>query len=223
MNAWSREQVKAYIASEDWYQDISLSNGLRTAGKNACSKRLVFLPQEEMENSSVLDIGCNSGFYCLWAKRNGARCVYGIDIDEQRIQQAKTLSMFENLTIEYQKKSLFELDSTQRFDVVFCFAVLTEIQNLLGALAVIKNIIGKKAYIELALARRFFYFSFSRRYLKDLLARRTFSNIGEIRHTDAGWMFVPSLSVIRDIFGPNFIIRDLGRGLKYQMILIERK
>ena len=38
---------------------------------------------------SVLDIGCNAGFYSLEMKRRGADHVIGIDTDERYLKQAR--------------------------------------------------------------------------------------------------------------------------------------
>ena len=46
------------------------------------------LPQN-LTGKSVLDIGCNGGFYSLEMKRRGAARVLGIDTDEHYLRQAR--------------------------------------------------------------------------------------------------------------------------------------
>ena len=113
----------------------------------------------QIKNKTVLDIGCNSGFYCLWAKRCSASRVVGVDILEKRIMQAKTLAEIEGLDIEYYNYDLFQIGDLGTFDIVFCFAVMTEIQDMLGAFEIIKKITKQKAYIELAIAKPLIYIS----------------------------------------------------------------
>jgi tRNA (mo5U34)-methyltransferase len=43
----------------------------------------------DMSGLSVLDIGCNGGFYSLEMKRRGAARVLGIDTDERYLKQAR--------------------------------------------------------------------------------------------------------------------------------------
>src|SRR5690348_2947931 len=44
---------------------------------------------EDLSGMTVLDIGCNGGFYSIEMKRRGARRVLGIDHDEQYLNQAR--------------------------------------------------------------------------------------------------------------------------------------
>src|SRR5205814_7151443 len=43
----------------------------------------------DLTDKSVLDIGCNAGFYSLEMKRRGAARVVGIDSDERYLAQAR--------------------------------------------------------------------------------------------------------------------------------------
>lgn len=220
---WDINKIKEYIGTQDWYQKIELTNGLVTPGKVDCKKRLKFLQKENFSNKTVLDMGCNSGFYCLWAKQKGAGKVVGIDIDKMRIQQAEFLAKIEKLDIEYSTKNIFELKESGVFDFVFCFAVLTEIQDFLGAVKILKKVIGYKSFIELAIARPIVYMSTSKYWLKGLFMKKYSTGIFELRPSKAGWMLCPSLKTLRDSFGKDFKVSYLGKGLRYDMVSIERK
>jgi SAM-dependent methyltransferase len=43
---------------------------------------------EDLSGKAVLDIGCNEGLFCHWAKRRGASRVVGIDFDQPRLEYA---------------------------------------------------------------------------------------------------------------------------------------
>ncbi len=105
--------------------------------------------------------------------------------------------------------------------MVFCFAVITEIRDNLGALEAFKNIVGQKAYVEIALAKPIVYFSRSLYWLKGFFNKEYFTGVSEIRHTKAGWMINPSLKIVRHILGDEFKVVYHGKGLKYDMISIE--
>lgn len=221
-NLSSKEEIEKWICSQSWYQRIQLSNGLLTPGKVDCKQRLSFLESAEISGRSVLDIGCNSGYYCLWAKKDGASRVVGVDIDEDRLQQARILAEIESLEIEYCIKPIAEISELGRFDTVFCFAVLTEISDLLGSLQALTTVVGHKAFVELALAKPVFYVSRSLFWLKSFFMRKYSRGILEIRPSKHGWMLSPSLGTIRRIIGDSFTVSYLGKGPRYDMICIER-
>lgn len=154
-NNWTDEKIKKWIDSQTWYQKIQLSNGLQTPGTIDSKTRLKLLKGVDVSGKSVIDIGCNSGYYCLWSKNQGATHVVGVDINEQRIQQAKTIAEIERAPIEYHLMPISEVEKLGQFDVVFCFAVLTEIPDILGSLKALASVIRHEAYIELAAAPAF--------------------------------------------------------------------
>jgi ribosomal protein L11 methylase PrmA len=44
---------------------------------------------EDLTGRTVLDIGCNAGFYAIEMKRRGAARVVGVDSDERYLDQAR--------------------------------------------------------------------------------------------------------------------------------------
>jgi 2-polyprenyl-3-methyl-5-hydroxy-6-metoxy-1,4-benzoquinol methylase len=89
---------------------------------------------------SVLDLGCGTGRFSRWFASQGAR-VTGIDFS------AKALSIAENQPTEnkpeYRRSSVFQLEETDSFDIVFVWCVLTmacrDKEQLLDALIRIRN------------------------------------------------------------------------------------
>ena len=222
INLESKVEIKKWIDSQQWYQTIELSNGLITPGRFDSLKRLKKLADENIHGKSVLDVGCNSGCYCLWAKKQGASRVVGVDIDDHRLKQARTLAEIEKVDVEYQLKSISDLKSLGHFDVVFCFAVLTEIKDLLGAVEALRTVIGQKAYIEIALAKPLLYISRSRHWLKSLFQKGRIDNVCEIRDTKIGPIISPSMRMFKKLLGDEFSVISHGRGLRYDAIIIER-
>jgi 2-polyprenyl-3-methyl-5-hydroxy-6-metoxy-1,4-benzoquinol methylase len=213
---------KEYISKQTWYQEICLSNGLTTKGTVSISERMDRLPEIDFSNKSVLDIGCNSGGHCLWAKQRGARKVVGVDLSLDRISQARTLAKFEQTQINYYNKNFFNIDFKSKFDIVFCFAVITEIQDLIGALNKLKNLIGNIAYLEINLARPKIYVSSSRTWLRGFTGIKRHKAVVEIYQHKNGLTLSPTLEVLRLILGPDFKIRFIGKGVRYDLIEITR-
>lgn len=219
---WTREKIEEWIGQRSWYQRIELTNGMETSGWMDCKSRLPLLEDASIRDRSVLDIGCNSGYYSLWAKKQGAAKVFGVDNDPNRIEEARTLAEIEQLDIAFDVKQMSELAGLGRFDIVFCFSVLTEIPDLFGSFGILKDVIGGKAYIELALAKPVMYLSRSKFWLKSFLKKEYSRGILEIRKSTDGWMLSPSLEVMRQVFGPDFKVSFIGKGPRYDMVCVER-
>ena len=60
------------------------------------------IPQD-LSGATVLDIGCNGGFYSIQMKRRGAARVLGVDIDDRYLNQARFAAETLGLEIEFQK------------------------------------------------------------------------------------------------------------------------
>ena len=102
------------------------------------------LPRD-LSGKSVLDIGCNAGFYSMEMKRRGADRVIGIDSDERYLAQARfaaeTLG-YDN--IEFRNLSVYDVGALgEKFDVVIFMGVLYHLRHPLLALDLIhENVAG---------------------------------------------------------------------------------
>ncbi|KAB8128857.1 class I SAM-dependent methyltransferase [Gracilibacillus oryzae] len=87
--------------------------GLEGAGEWHVLKEL--LP--ELENKTVLDLGCGFGWHCRYAREQQARSVIGVDISERMLQQAR--EMTNDSSISYMKMPIEDIDFLDsQFDVV---------------------------------------------------------------------------------------------------------
>ena len=140
-----REEVEALAP---WFQNIDLGHGILTApahflGDYPAIKFSGFadaLP-DDLGGKSVLDIGCNAGFYAIEMKRRGAGRVLGIDSDERYLAQARLASRtlgFED--IEYRQLSVYDVGALgERFDWVIFMGVLYHLRHPLLALDLIRE------------------------------------------------------------------------------------
>lgn len=95
------------------------------------------LPQD-LTGKTVLDIGCNAGFYSLEMKRRGADRVLGIDTDEHYLAQARFAAEVLELNVEFRRKSVWEVGSlAEKFDLVIFMGVLYHLRHPLLALDLI--------------------------------------------------------------------------------------
>jgi tRNA (mo5U34)-methyltransferase len=91
-----------------------------------------------MTCKSVLDIGCNAGFYSMEMKRRGADRVLGIDFDDRYLAQARFAAEVEGADIEFRKLSVYDLAALgERFDLVIFMGVLYHLRHPLLALDLI--------------------------------------------------------------------------------------
>lgn len=218
------DQFRAWVQAEEWYQTIELSNGITTRGSVDSRARIALLDKHlDVRGKRVIDIGCNSGAYCFWAKQRGAREVVGVDIFEKRILQARTLAAHEGIDISFQTRGIADLAELGPFDVVMCFAVLTEIPDLLGALNALKKAIGGVGLLELSLAKPIAYLSHSKNYVRGYKGISRRKAVLELREHKHGWMIDPSLEVVETILGPELSVEDLGPSVRYQMLKIQRR
>jgi SAM-dependent methyltransferase len=221
---WSRQAMADWVASQDWYQTIDLGGGLQTPGRYDSRQRLADLDlPADLAGRSVLDVGCNSGMYCFECKRRGAGRVVGIDLNRRRLAQARALDGYLGLDVDFHEMPLSGARGLGSFDLVFCFAVVTEIPDLLGSLAELAAVTDGTLFLELAL------FESSRRYrllpgpLRRLALRvASPAPLARLRRSGEGWSLAPSLDLVRAVFGRDFVLRDLGPSLRYHLVALDR-
>src|SRR5215212_1114275 len=63
----------------------------------------------DLRGKSVLDVGCNAGFYSIEMKRRGADRVVGIDFDERYLEQARFAAEVSGVDIELRKLSVYDV------------------------------------------------------------------------------------------------------------------
>ncbi|HVM38816.1 MAG TPA: TIGR04290 family methyltransferase [Sphingomicrobium sp.] len=94
---------------------------------------------DDLSGKSVLDIGCNAGFYSIEMKRRGAARVLAIDSDERYLAQAQLAS--ETLgfgDIEFGRLDVYDVGALgERFDLVIFMGVLYHLRHPLLALDLI--------------------------------------------------------------------------------------
>ena len=140
-----RERVDALAP---WFHNIDLGQGIVTAPDHFLGDYPAFkyarfadaIPAD-LAGKSVLDIGCNAGFYCVEMKKRGAGRVLGIDSDDRYLAQAKlatdTLGYGD---VSFAKLSVYDVGALQeRFDVVIFMGVLYHLRHPLLALDLIRE------------------------------------------------------------------------------------
>lgn len=130
----------------EWFHNLDL-NGVATAPNHFLGdypsvkwRRFAHSVPADLRGKSVLDIGCNAGFYSLEMKRRGAERVVGIDSDEGYLAQARFASEILGLEIEWHRLSVYEVAQLgERFDLVIFMGVLYHLRYPLLALDLLRE------------------------------------------------------------------------------------
>src|SRR5205085_6326906 len=85
---------------------------------------------------SVLDVGCNAGFYSVEMKRRGAARVLGVDSQRNLIRQAELVRKVLGQEIDYRRMSVYDLDpiTMGQFDVTLALGLIYHCKHLVLAL-----------------------------------------------------------------------------------------
>jgi tRNA (mo5U34)-methyltransferase len=135
----------------EWFHNLDL-HGVVTAPNHFLGdfprikwKHIAPALPEDLAGASVLDIGCNAGFYSIEMKRRKAGRVVGVDIDDRYLNQARFAADTLGLDIGFQKLSVYDVDSIRgQFDYVLFLGVFYHLRYPLYALdKVIKKVCGK--------------------------------------------------------------------------------
>jgi len=90
---------------------------------------------ERRDGRSVLDIGCNAGFYSIEMKRRGADRVVGIDSDPAYLAQARFAAEIVGADVEFRELDVYRIQQLhEKFDVVLFMGVLYHLRHPLLAL-----------------------------------------------------------------------------------------
>lgn len=125
----------------EWFHNIDL-NGVKTAPDHFLGdfpsikwKRLSRCLPADLTGKSVLDIGCNGGFYSIELSKRGASRVVGIDSDIRYLDQARFAAEVHGADIEFRRMSVYQVGSLQeKFDIVLFMGVLYHLRYPLLAL-----------------------------------------------------------------------------------------
>ncbi len=129
-----------------WFHKIDLGPGLTTKTESSAGeaddhplgtwniiKRC--LPKD-LTAKSVLDVGCNAGFYSVESKKRGAAKVLGVDAQRHHVRQARFVAKALGLNIQYQKLSVYDLDprTIGHFDLTLALGLIYHCKHLVLAL-----------------------------------------------------------------------------------------
>jgi tRNA (mo5U34)-methyltransferase len=139
-----------------WFQNLDI-RGVQTAPNHFLGDYPNFKWQgfrhvipEDLEGRSVLDIGCNAGFYSLEMKKRNADRVVGIDSDPNYLRQARFAAEQLKLDVEFRQMSVYDVGKIgQKFDLVIFMGVLYHLRHPLLALDLLyEHVVGDQMLFQ---------------------------------------------------------------------------
>jgi tRNA (mo5U34)-methyltransferase len=159
--AWNAEQIRQRAqALGPWFHNLDL-NGVRTAPEHFLGdypmvkwRRFAHAIPADLRGKTVLDIGCNAGFYSMEMKRRGAARVLGIDFDPDYLAQARFAAEIARLDIDYRRLSVYDVGALgERFDIVLFIGVLYHLRHPLLALDLIHEHVARDLLVFQSMQR----------------------------------------------------------------------
>lgn len=143
-----------------WFHNIDL-RGVKTAPDhflgdypNIKFQGFAHAIPQDLTGKTVLDIGCNAGFYAIEMKRRGAARVVGIDSDERYLAQARYAAQVLEADIEFKNMSVYDVATLgEQFDVVIFMGVLYHLRHPLLALDLLYEHVVKDMLIFQSMQR----------------------------------------------------------------------
>lgn len=152
-----RERVQAL---GDWFHNIDL-NGVHTAPNhflddfpNVKWRRFADALPDDLTGRTVLDVGCNAGFYSIEMKRRGADRVVAIDFDDRYLAQGRFAAEVIGQDIEFRKLSVYDVaELGEQFDLVLFLGVLYHLRHPLLALDLIHDHVARDLLVFQSMQR----------------------------------------------------------------------
>jgi tRNA (mo5U34)-methyltransferase len=155
------EQIERKVGElGPWFHNLSL-RGIQTAPHHFLGDYPSFkwrnfenaLPQD-LRGMSVLDVGCNGGFYSIQMKLRGADRVLGIDHDEVYLRQAAFAAEVLELDLSFEQLSVYEVPQLkERFDLVLFMGVFYHLRHPLLALDLLRQHAAKDWFVFQSMLR----------------------------------------------------------------------
>lgn len=147
----SQEQIRRRVAElGQWFHNLDL-RGVKTAPDHFLGdypevkwQRFAKAVPKDLTGKSVLDVGCNAGFYSIQMKKRGAARVVAIDTDENYLAQARFAAEVNGADIEFRNLSVYRIgELREQFDLVLFMGVLYHLRHPLLALDLLhEHVVG---------------------------------------------------------------------------------
>jgi tRNA (mo5U34)-methyltransferase len=162
------EQATAEILAgveqlQPWFHGIDLGHGIRTKTQSIAGEPVdhplptwrVIAPHlpADLTGQSVLDVGCNAGFYSVEVARRGAGPVLGVDVQRLHVRQASLVRRALGLHIEFRRMSVYDVTprTVGQFDITLALGLVYHLKHLVLAVENLPHVTRDMLILETAL------------------------------------------------------------------------
>jgi tRNA (mo5U34)-methyltransferase len=140
----------------EWFHNLRL-NGVETAPHHFLGdyprikwERFAHAVPADLRGKTVLDVGCNAGFYSIEMKRRGADRVVALDVDDRYLEQARFAAKVSGVDVEFRKLDVYHVrDLGESFDLVLFLGVLYHLRHPLLALDLLhEHVVGDMIVVQ---------------------------------------------------------------------------
>ena len=141
-----------------WFHNLRLGEAVQTAPDHPLGDFPANFWQffkhalpDDLTGQTVLDIGCNGGFYSFELKRRGAARVVGVDHDPVYLEQARFARQQLDLDVEFVQGDVYDIKQLvggERFDYVMFMGVLYHLRHPLYALDQVAQLVGQRMLFQ---------------------------------------------------------------------------
>lgn len=144
-NTLSADQIRQRVQElGQWFHNLDL-HGVKTAPDhflgdypNTKWQRFANALPQDLRGQTVLDVGCNAGFYSIQMKLRGADRVVGVDTDDAYLAQARFAAEVNDVEIDFRHLSIYQLHQLEeKFDLVLFLGVVYHLRHPLLALDIL--------------------------------------------------------------------------------------
>ncbi len=143
-----------------WFHNMSLG-GVQTAPEHFLGdypsikwRRFRNAIPADLTGKTVLDVGCNGGFYSIEMKRRGAARVVAIDSDPKYLAQARFAAEVCQVHVEFDQLDVYDVAQLgEQFDIVLFMGVLYHLRHPLLALDLLYQHAAKDVLVFQSLLR----------------------------------------------------------------------
>jgi tRNA (mo5U34)-methyltransferase len=159
--ALTREDIERRVAElGDWFHNLDLL-GVRTAPHHFLGdyprikwERFAHAIPSDLRGRTVLDIGCNGGFYAIEMKRRGADRVVAVDSDARYLAQARFAAEVVGADVDFREMSVYDVPRLEeRFDIVLFMGVLYHLRYPLLALDILHEHVARDLLVFQSMLR----------------------------------------------------------------------
>jgi len=158
---WIRKKVNSFPR---WHYEFDL-NGVKTPvfrpdhAKMHPLRRVHIFPKlleicgGSFAGKSILDLGCNAGWWSIEAVKEGAEFVLVIDARDMHIEQAKFVAEVLGIrNVEFRKMNVYDIskDTVGEFDITFCLGLLYHVNRPLYLLEKIYEVTREVVIVDTA-------------------------------------------------------------------------